>query len=133
MSLRDVAEADLNVILEDDVTGFGYPIIVTSPDEVSKTLKGFSNDISFSIDPDTGLAVSSRTASVALRISSLIAAGFGTLPGTIQDSNAKPWLVQFNDINGNPFTFKVQEGHPDRGLGIITCTLEIYREKTKCR
>ena len=128
MSLRDVAEADLNGILEDSVTGFGYPIIVTSPDKVSKPLKGFSKDISFSIDPDTGLAVSSRTASVALRISSLIAAGFDTLPKGIQDSKSKPWLIEFNDINGNPFKFKVQEGHPDRGLGIITCTLEIYRD-----
>jgi len=133
MSLRAVAEADLNGILEDDVTGFGYPITITSPDGLSKPLKGFSNDISFSLDPDTGTAVSVRTASVALRISSLIAAGFTTLPEAIQDDTRKPWLVQFNDINGNPFTFKVQEGHPDRGLGIITCTLEIYRDKTKCR
>ena len=133
MNLRVVAEADLNGILEDDVTGFGYPITITDPDGLSKPLKGFSNDISFSIDPDTGLAVSSRTASVALRISSLVSAGFATLPEAIQDETRKPWLVQFNDINGNPFTFKVQEGHPDRGLGIITCTLEIYRDKTKCR
>lgn len=133
MSLRVVAEADLNGILEDDVTGFGYPITLTAPDKVTADLKGFSNDISFSIDPDTGLAVSSRTASVALRISSLITAGFDTLPRAVQDSTAKPWLVQFNDINGNSFIFKVQEGHPDRGLGIITCTLEIYRDKTKCR
>ena len=133
MSLRDVAGADCKAILEDSVTGFGYPITVTSPDKVTASLTGFSNDTSFSIDPDTGLAVSGRTASVALNISSLISAGFDTLPKGIQDEKSKPWLVQFNDVNGNPFTFKVQEGHPDRGLGIITCTLEVYREKTKCR
>lgn len=129
MNLRDTAEADLAGILEDSVTGFGYPISVTSPDRVTASLTGFSNDISFSIDPDTGLAVSSRTASVALRISSLIAAGFVTLPEAIQDSTLKPWLIQFNDVNGNPFTFKVQRGNPDRGLGIITCTLEIYKDE----
>ena len=133
MSLRDVAEADSKAILEDSLTGFGYPITVTSPDEVAASLTGFSNDISFSIDPDTGVAVSTRTASVALNISSLISAGFATLPKGIQDDKSKPWLVQFNDVDGDPFTFKVQEGHPDRGLGIITCTLEIYREKVKCR
>lgn len=128
MSLRAVAEADLNGILEDDVTGFGHPITIMSPDKVSKDVVGFSNDIGLLIDPETGTAVSGRVASVALRISSLIAAGFSTLPKGIQDSTSKPWLIQFNDVNGNPFTFKVQEGHPDRGLGIITCTLEIYRD-----
>ena len=133
MSLRDVAGADCKAILEDSVTGFGYPITVISPDNVTASLTGFSNDISFSIDPDTGLAVGSRTASVALNISSLISAGFDTLPEAIQNDTLKPWLVQFNDVNGNPFTFKVQEGHPDRGLGIITCTLEIFRDKVKCR
>jgi hypothetical protein len=133
MNLRDLAEADSKAILEDSVTGFGYPITVTSPDKVTASLTGFSNDISFSIDPDTGVAVSGRTASVALNISSLIDAGFSTLLTGIQDDKSKPWLVQFNDINGNPFTFKVIEGHPDRGLGIITCTLEIYRDQTKCQ
>ena len=128
MNLRELAEADLAKTLEDGAIGFGYPIILTSPDKVSKTLTGYSNDISFSIDPDTGLAVSSRVASVALRISSLIAAGFVTLPEAIQNDTLKPWIVQFNDLSNNPFIFKVQEGHPDRGLGIITCTLEIYRD-----
>ena len=132
MNLRDVAEADNKAILNDSLTGFGYPIIVTSPDEVTKPLTGFSNDISFSIDPDIGVAVSSRVASVALNISSLIGAGYTTLPEGIQDKLKKPWLVQFNDINGNAFTFKVQEGHPDRGLGIITCTLEIYEAGEGC-
>ena len=128
MSLRAVAEADLSGILEDSVTGFGYPITLTSPDKVSKSLKGFSNDIATLIDPETGLAVSGRVASVALRISTLISLGFATLPEGIQDATRKPWLVTFDDINGNPFTFKVQAGNPDRTLGIITCMLEIYRD-----
>jgi hypothetical protein len=121
VSLRDVAEADSKAILEDSVTGFGYPITVTSPDKVTASLTGFSNDIS------------GRTASVALSIRSLTEAGYTTLPKGIQDEKSKPWLVQFNGINGNPFTFKVTEGHPDRGLGIMTCTLEIYRDQTKCQ
>lgn len=126
MSLRETAEADLAGILEDDVNGFGYPIILTSPDELVKPLIGFSNDISLLIDADTGLAISGRSASVALRISSLIAAGYTTLPEAVQDSALKPWLVTFDDINGNSFTFKVQEGSPDRAIGVIICKLEIY-------
>ena len=126
MNLREKAEADLGSILENSSTGFGYPITLTDPAQLSKDLTGFSNDIGFLIDPDTGLAVSGRRASVALRISTLIAEGFTSLPTAIQDKTLKPWIVNFNDINGNAFIFKVSDAQPDRGLGIITCTLEIY-------
>lgn len=128
MGLRGIAEADLAGILEDDVNGFGYPITLTAPDLTSKTLKGFSSDIGLLIDPDTGLAISGRRATIALRISTLIAQGFTSLPAAIQDSTLKPWIVDFDDINGNPFKFKVQDAQPDRGLGIVTCTLEIYED-----
>lgn len=126
MNLRDTAEADLAGILEDDANGFGYPITLTSPDGLAAPLIGFSNDISLLIDPDTGLAISGRSASVALRISSIVAAGYTTLPEAIQVGTLKPWLATFDDINGNSFTFKVSEGNPDRALGIVTCRLEIY-------
>jgi hypothetical protein len=126
VSLRATAEADLAGILEDSATGFGFPITVTDPAGLEAELIGFSNDIASLIDPETGTAITGRLASVALRISSLIAAGYTTLPQAIQDGNTKPWLVQFDDINGNPFTFKVQEGNPDRALGVITCLLEAY-------
>ena len=125
MSLRETVEADLGVILEDGITGFGWPITVTDPSGTVGNLTGFSNDISELIDPDTGQAVSGRLASVALRISSLTTAGLG-LPEGIADSASKPWLIAFDDINGNAFTFKVQKSNPDRALGIVTCILELY-------
>lgn len=122
MGLRDIAESDLAFILEDDVMGFGWPITLTNPLGQVENLTGFSNDIAQLIDPDTGQAVSGRVASVALRISSLNA-----LPVGIADSQSKPWLVTFDDINGNTFTFKVAQSNPDRALGIVTCLLEIYK------
>jgi hypothetical protein len=125
MSLRALAEQNLGAILEDGVTGFGWPITITDPDGNTAPLTGFSNDIAQLIDPDTGQAVSGRLASVALRISSLTSAGLG-LPVGISDSALKPWLVAFDDINGNPYTFKVQSAPPDRGLGIVICMLEFY-------
>lgn len=125
MSLRETAEADLGLILENDTIGFGWPITVTDPTGTAVPLTGFSNDISELIDPDTGQALSGRLASVALRISSLTAAGL-SLPEGIADASNKPWLMAFDDINGNPFTFKVQKSNPDRALGIVTCILEIY-------
>lgn len=125
MGLRQIAESDLGGILEDSLTGFGFSVTVTDPLAATATLTGFSDDISQLIDADTGQAVSGRLASVALRISSLITAGLG-LPQAIADSNLKPWIVEFNDINGVAYTFKVSQSNPDRALGIIVCTLELY-------
>ncbi len=126
MGLRETAEADLAHILEDKTAGFGWDITVTDPAGTSVLLVGYSNDIGMSIDPDTGVAVSGRRASVALRISSLTTAGLG-IPKGIIDATSKPWRVTFNDIEGTSHTFKVQESHPDRALGVVTCLLELYK------
>ncbi len=126
MGLRQIAEADLGLILEDNITGFGFSIIVTDPSGTVRPLTGFSDDIAQIIDPDTGQAVSGRLASVALRISSLTAAGLG-LPVGIADAAIKPWLVEFDDINGNPFKFKVAQSNPDRALGMVILILELYQ------
>jgi hypothetical protein len=126
MGLRATAEADLASILEDGVHGFGWPITVTNPAGLVGSLTGFSDDISQVIDPETGQAVSGRVASVALRISSLSSIGLG-LPKAIADSTSKPWIIQFNDINGNAFKFKVAQSNPDRALGIVVCLLELYK------
>lgn len=126
MSLRTQAENDLAFIVE-DVNGFGWTIQLTDPSGYTATgpLVGLSNDISQIIDPDTGQVVSGRSASVALRISTLVSKGY-SLPRNIADNNSKPWLVRFDDINGNPYTFKIRSTDPDRALGLIVCTLEAY-------
>lgn len=126
MGLRELAEQDLGAILEDSAYGFGWSITLTDPAGLTDpNLIGFSDDISQVIDPDTGQLVSGRLASVALRISSLLTAGF-TLPRGIADQSSKPWVVTFNDINGTSHTFKVRQADPDRALGLIVCILEGY-------
>ncbi len=125
MGLRTIAESDLSFILEDDVHGFGWPITVIDPLDVAVAVIGFSDDIAQVIDPDTGQAVSGRLASVALRMSTLIAAGIG-IPQGISDINIKPWRIIFDDILGTSYTFKVAQSNPDRALGIVTCILERY-------
>ena len=109
--LRELAESDLGLIIEDEETGFGWPITITNPAGVEKSLTGFSDDIAQVIDPDTGQIVSGRLASCAIRISSLYAEGFD-LPRGIADTTGKPWLVAFDDINGISYTFKVQQSNP---------------------
>ena len=127
MNIRELAEQDLGCIVEDSDTGFGWPITLTDPSGFSGSgpLTGLSDDIAQVIDPDTGQAVSGRLASIALRISTLYSEGY-TLPQGIADASKKPWVVEFEDINGLPYTFKVQQSNPDRALGIVTCLLEAY-------
>ena len=126
MGLREQARLDLNAILEDGLTGFGWPITVTNPAGATLELVGFSADIGLSIDPETGVAISGRKASVALPISRLYEGGFA-LPRATADTSSKPWLVRFADIHGRPHLFKVQEAMPDTAIGCITCLLEAYR------
>jgi hypothetical protein len=125
VGLREQAESDLAFIIEDEA-GFGWAITVTDPDGTSKDLIGLSNDIAQAIDPDTGQAVAGRTASIALRISTLVSVGLG-LPKAVAEKTAKPWLVAFNDINGGAHTFKVSEVLPDRAVGLVVCILQAYQ------
>ena len=125
MGLRDIAEADLGTILEDGIYGFGWSINITDPDGNTAPLTGFSNDISQLIDPETGQAISGRLVSIAIRISSLTAYGL-SLPRGIADAALKPWLVTFDDINGNSYTFKISQSNPDRSIGMVVCLCEFY-------
>jgi len=127
VGLRELAENDLGAILEDSAYGFGWPITLTDPDGLTDdTLVGYSDDISQMIDPETGVLVSGRVASIVLRISSLQAACFTSLPRAVADTDSAPWLVAFDDINGDAHTFKVRQGDPDRTLGVVVCLLEAW-------
>ena len=128
MGLREIAEQDLAFILEGDAQGFRWPITITTPGhDVSTGLYALSNDISQLIDPDTGQAVSGRLASATIRIGALLAHDPPMeIPQGIADASVKPWVVQFDDINGHAHTFKVAQSNPDRAAGIVTCLLEAY-------
>ncbi len=125
--LRELAETDLTTTLESEL-GFGWPVTITDPAEAQVSTRGQSGDISQMIDPETGQAVSGRLAHVAFRIKTLRAAGLANsgIPTGIVDGDSKPWLVAFNDLEGDTYTFKVRDGNPDRTIGIVTCTLEPY-------
>lgn len=126
MSIRKLAEADLALIIENE-SDFGWPIAVTNPDGDKQDFIGLAGDISQIIDPDTGDPVSGRFVQVSLRISTLLAAGF-EIPINIIDSASKPWLVEFETINGELLIWKVSASEPDRTLGLVKLILELYRE-----
>lgn len=130
MSLRDVVEADLAIMLEDIDCGWNAPITLTDPSGAFKVLNGQSSDIAQLIDPDTGAPISGRLATVALRISSILSTTPGpalTLPRGIADTTGKPWLVTWTDVQGESYTFKVAQSNPDRMLGVIVLILENYK------
>lgn len=124
MSLRQQAAEDLIGIVESS-SDFGWPLVVTSPAGVSLAMVGLSTDIGTTLDPETGLPVTGRRASVALAIASLTAGGL-TLPEGVYSKSEKPWLVAFDDIGGNAYAWKVISTQPDRAIGCITCVLERY-------
>ncbi|MCK5601855.1 hypothetical protein KAR91_08305 [Candidatus Pacearchaeota archaeon] len=125
MSLRETAGADATRILEDGTYGFGWPIILADPSGLEFEITGYTNDIHELIDPDTGVSVSGRRASIALSISTLKSANIA-LPYNVPDENDKPYVIKFNDSAGNEHVFKVMESHPDRTLNIVTCLLGKY-------
>lgn len=126
MGLRDRAAAILNARVADETRGFGWRVAVTDPDGVTGDLVGRSTDIEQLIDPDTGQAVSGRFAGVFLTMDSLEKAGLG-IPQGIADAQSKPWIVEFQDIRGGPYKFKVAQSNPDRAIGGVACVLEVYQ------
>lgn len=127
MSLRQLAEADLSFTLEDSVNGFGWPVTLTDPNGGSFNLTGQSHDIGQIIDPDTGTAISGREAAFVLRVSSIIGAG-ADIPFGEANGKVKPWLVTFNDIGGEAYTFKVESSDRDRVLGTVSLMLGAWKE-----
>lgn len=125
MGLRAQAATDLATICADE-DGFGWPVTVTDPDGTSADLVGLTSDVAQAIDPETGMVVSGRTASVALAISALTDAGLG-IPYGVPDSDSRPWRVMFDDVNGTEHTWKVAETRPDRAVGGVVLLLEAYK------
>jgi hypothetical protein len=86
-------------------------------------LTSLTQDISQQIDPETGQLISGRVASIAVRLSSLLGIG---IPVAIADKNKRPWVVEFADVLGNMYTFRVSSSNPDRTIGVVSCLLEKY-------
>ena len=126
MGLREQAALDLQAITEDADSGFGWALRITPPGgPAAVPVVGLSNDISTTIDPETGQAVTGRSASVAIALSSLTAAGL-EVPKGIHERAAKPWVIAFDDVTGEEHFFKVLEARPDRAIGVVVCILEAY-------
>ena len=124
MSLRELAQADAKVILE-DTKDFAQAITLTDPAGVATPMTGFTGDISTVIDPDSGAIVKGRRLHVSLHISSLPA---GPRPVAQNNSALKPWLVSFTRLtSAATTTYTVIGSDPDDSMGSINLELGQYK------
>lgn len=115
MNLNALAESDLATTLEDVDTGFGVALILNDG-TTDYPLNAQTTDIGFFIDPETGIGVAGRTVEITVRISTLTGLGGG--------EPKKTWTGSYTDTNGNSWNFGVQQGRPDRKLGIYNILIE---------
>lgn len=125
MGIRELANRHNRAILNNSATGGGWPFTITDPAGNTAALTGWSNDIAQVIDPDTGQAVSGRLATVTMHLQDLEAQGLA-IPSGENFSNAKPWLVTWDDLRGNAYKFKISSADPDRTINNVTCILEAW-------
>lgn len=98
---------------------------VTDPVGVAAELTALVTDHFSAIDPETGIPVAGRTASVTISMGSLDDAGMA-LPSGVMDPAALPWRVTFAGADGVTQTYRVTEVLPDRSIGAVVCRLEFF-------
>jgi hypothetical protein len=121
LGLRAQATADLALTLGDS-SHFRQPFTLTDPSgTVSGTIYGATGDIGTTIDSNTGLPVTGRSASLSVQIAVIEAEGFATLPEGVPSGITPPWIAVIDGL-----AYKVKQARPDRTLGLITMILEFY-------
>ena len=124
IGMRQVAHNDAELIMK-EATGFVWPCTVTSPAGVPVIFSSRTTDIHQTIDAGTGEIITGRIATCTLLIKDLIASSFQTISG-VAETTSKPWVIEFDDVGGRSYKFKVSETFPDNTLGLMVCTLEVY-------
>jgi hypothetical protein len=124
MNLREIAEKDLELTLEDDIHGFGVPATITDPSGTIGVLKVQAGDVHLLFDPDTDIPINNRRIHISIRISSLTKAGLD-IPQAQPDESVNPWVFEFADVNRIIRKCTVTESRPNRTLGIVTIILEL--------
>lgn len=115
MGLRQIAEADLAVTLEDTQQGGAMPFVLKTPDESQVfPLNGLIGDIGFLLDTE-GVPVQGRTINAHFRLSSLRV--------LTNKMPAKGWKVACTDLAGDNWNLFVVRIEPDRTIGICRMVL----------
>ncbi|MBQ0165513.1 MAG: hypothetical protein KBT02_00210 [Treponema sp.] len=111
MNLRQLAEKDLAMTLEDSENGFAVPVTFTDVAGNEYKVNGNVDDIGYLLDLD-GNAVAGRTVCAVWRMSSMVG---------INGRYAEPgrgWRLSYSDLSGREWTLYVTRFEPDRTLGV---------------
>ncbi len=115
MSLRELAEKDLSLTLEDTNLA-GSRFILIDKQKNKYELVGQVGDIGYLLNTD-GVPVQGRTINVAYRMSSL---------AKLTDSvPCKGWKVEVQDLSGVKHKLHVFRYEPDRTIGIARLILSV--------
>jgi len=117
LNLYQKVKADNKRILNN---GFVMPGILNNnnvPGSQSQTINVFFNDVSFGLNPETGLPIVGRKVSVSLHLDDI------TIYQT--DSNYEGWVLTFTNNQGQSVKGVFINPMPDRTLGMLTTSLRI--------
>lgn len=122
MNLVEQAEKDLSFTLEDKDSGFAVDVILIDPNDVEYPVTGQTTDISFFIDPGSGVGLRGRYGEITLRLSTLNSAG-----AEIPQKSTK-WRMKTTDVNNVDHQFSVEIADVDRKLGIVRIKVELFKD-----
>lgn len=124
MGLIDQAKKDIEQITS-NLDGFGVEMTLTAPTSQSITIKGLHKKHHLGIDPEKGVAVNTKTASVSFSEKFLTDQGY-----PVRNSKGvvdlKKHLVDVKDSTGNSEKYIIEQWFPDETIGLIVCILGTY-------
>lgn len=113
MNLREIAEADNAIILEDAVNGFGHPITLTDRSTPTANVYQVTGQYirnGVDIDPETGLLVPGSKSAVTVRLSRL----------PVDNLPDEGWLIETTDSTGATIKGRATSVMLDRTAGRAT-------------
>ena len=119
MGLRELAEADLEKIMEDP-SASGSPFTLIDPAGGEYAVTGMVGDIGLLIEPESGEKIRSRSIECSCRIKTL-AALTSLVPG-------RGWRARLADLRGNTVNAFVAGCDADRTIGVYNLSLALDLE-----
>ncbi len=110
-----------------NIDDFATEITCTDEFEATATVNGLVNETALAIDPDTGVQVAGKQASVVVSRAAISEAGLA-YPKAIPETTATPWLVAWAGADAVSRSYKVIEVLPDDnpGIDLVTLKLDAY-------
>lgn len=125
MGLIEQAKADIEEIVSDLDTGFGWAItLVKAITEETITLNGLYSKHHLGVDTD-GNRINAKNAHISVA-EGLLVAGNYPVRNAKNEVFLKGDKVTVTDISGVTFQYKISENYPSETTGLIVCLLEDF-------